>query len=141
MIDNNKLYKLFVYLEQNFQGWPLTFEEFKEKMNTKDDVEKFFNIYGSDDLGEFTAASFEEFYQSLLSDTPTPESSDETSDQISTIDGTIFPLKEGSKGPEVAQLQNFLNEKIPNNPLTIDGIFGTKTKEKLIQFQRQEGYV
>jgi hypothetical protein len=131
MIDNNKLRRLFDFMVKNFDGWPLDFNQFKQKMSNRDDIERFFSKYSIYDLGEFTAYDFDEFYQSLLSDSNEP----------SNIDRNNFPLKEGSRGPEVAQLQKFLNNKIVNNPLTIDGVFGPKTKEKLIQFQKQEGYV
>lgn len=52
-----------------------------------------------------------------------------------------FPLKQGSKGPNVVKLQKFLNDKIPSNPLTVNGIFDEKTKNKLIEYQKKEGIV
>lgn len=52
-----------------------------------------------------------------------------------------FPLKFGSQGPRVVRLQKFLNDKLPNNKLTVDGIFDEKTEKKLIEFQRKEGII
>lgn len=52
-----------------------------------------------------------------------------------------FPLKEGSKGPNVVKLQKFLNDKIPGNPLTVNGVFDEKTKNKLIEYQKKEGII
>ncbi len=49
-----------------------------------------------------------------------------------------FPLKLGSKGPNVVKLQKFLNDKIPGNPLTVNGVFDQKTADKLIEFQKKE---
>jgi len=52
-----------------------------------------------------------------------------------------FPLKFGSKGPNVVKLQKFLNDKIRTNPLTVNGIFDQKTADKLIEFQKKEGII
>jgi hypothetical protein len=52
-----------------------------------------------------------------------------------------FPLKFGSKGPNVVKLQKFLNNKISANPLTVNGIFDQKTQDKLIEFQKKEGII
>lgn len=52
-----------------------------------------------------------------------------------------FPLKEGKRGPNVVKLQKFLNDKIPSNPLTVNGIFDEKTKNKLIEYQKREGII
>jgi hypothetical protein len=52
-----------------------------------------------------------------------------------------FPLRLGSKGPKVAQLQRFLNDKISQSPLVIDGVFGQKTKDKLIKYQKDNRFV
>jgi hypothetical protein len=56
-----------------------------------------------------------------------------------TYDKTNFPLKKGSEGKEVIQLQNYLNKEIPANPLVIDGIFGDLTHNKLVQVQKNKG--
>jgi hypothetical protein len=56
-----------------------------------------------------------------------------------TYDKTNFPLKKGSEGKEVIQLQNYLNKEIPTNPLVIDGIFGNLTHNKLVQVQKNKG--
>lgn len=53
-----------------------------------------------------------------------------------TYDKSKFPLKLGSEGPEVAQLQNYLNKIIPFEPLVVNGIFDKKTQDKLIQLQK-----
>lgn len=55
------------------------------------------------------------------------------------FDRTKFPLKKGSEGKEVIQLQNYLNKEIPANPLVIDGIFGDLTHNKLVQVQKNKG--
>jgi hypothetical protein len=52
-----------------------------------------------------------------------------------------FPLKFGSKGPNVVKLQKFLNDKISGNPLTVNGVFDQKTQDKLIEFQKKEGII
>jgi hypothetical protein len=52
-----------------------------------------------------------------------------------------FPLKLRSKGPNVVKLQKFLNDKIPGNPLTVNGEFDQKTADKLIEFQKKEGII
>jgi hypothetical protein len=53
-----------------------------------------------------------------------------------TYDKSKFPLKLDSRGPEVAQLQNYLNKLIPFEPLVVNGIFNKKTQDKLIQLQK-----
>jgi len=47
----------------------------------------------------------------------------------------------GSSGPDVADLQNRLNNRPPTNfpPLRADGIFGPKTQQRLLEFQRNNG--
>jgi hypothetical protein len=52
-----------------------------------------------------------------------------------------FPLKFGSRGPNVVKLQKFLNDKIRTNPLNVNGIFDQKTYDKLIEFQKIEGII
>jgi hypothetical protein len=41
---------------------------------------------------------------------------------------SVFPLRQGSSGKEVAALQRFLNYTDSNNKLIVDGRFGTLTK-------------
>lgn len=53
-----------------------------------------------------------------------------------TYDKSKFPLKLESEGPEVVQLQNYLNKLIPLEPLVVNGIFDKKTQDKLIQLQK-----
>lgn len=55
------------------------------------------------------------------------------------FDRANFPLKKGSEGKEVIQLQNYLNKEIPADPLVIDGIFGDLTHNKLVQVQKNKG--
>lgn len=44
----------------------------------------------------------------------------------------IFPLKRGSKGEAVKNLQIYLNNEMPDlEPLAVDGIFGTLTEARL----------
>lgn len=62
---------------------------------------------------------------------PTPAPTEEP-----TYDKSKFPLKLESEGPEVAQLQNYLNKLIPLEPLVVNGIFDKKTQDKLIQLQK-----
>ena len=61
----------------------------------------------------------------------TPEQTEEP-----TYDKSKFPLGLGSEGPEVAQLQNYLNKLIPFEPLVVNGRFDKKTQDKLIQLQK-----
>lgn len=53
-----------------------------------------------------------------------------------TYDKSKFPLKVGSRGPEVVQLQNYLNRLIPFEPLVVNGLFDKKTQDKLTQLQK-----
>lgn len=53
-----------------------------------------------------------------------------------TYNKSKFPLGIGSEGPEVAQLQNYLNRLIPNEPLVVNGLFDVKTADKLKQLQK-----
>jgi hypothetical protein len=64
-------------------------------------------------------------------DTPIPTPNEEP-----TYDKSKFPLKLDSRGPEVVQLQNYLNKLIPFEPLVVNGIFDKKTQDKLIQLQK-----
>jgi len=49
-----------------------------------------------------------------------------------TSSASTFPLKQGSRGNEVKTVQSALN-KILENLLDVDGIFGPKTEEALYQ--------
>jgi hypothetical protein len=60
----------------------------------------------------------------------------ETTQTEPTYDKSKFPLKLNSQGPEVAQLQNYLNKIIPFEPLVVNGLFDKKTQDKLIQLQK-----
>lgn len=53
----------------------------------------------------------------------------------SDVDQSIFPLKIGSKGPEVTKLQTFLNQMVPQPPLKVTGVYDQKTKDKLDIFK------
>ena len=47
-----------------------------------------------------------------------------------------------SSGPDVRDLQEMLNLTVPLQPgLKIDGIFGLKTNERVMTFQRRAGLV
>jgi peptidoglycan hydrolase-like protein with peptidoglycan-binding domain len=47
-------------------------------------------------------------------------------------------LKMGMSGPNVRDLQEMLNLKIPSQPLLkIDGIFGPETSARVVMFQKQ----
>ena len=48
---------------------------------------------------------------------------------------SIFPLKTGSKGAEVAALQSYLNKRY-NAGLATDGIWGPKTQAALQKFEQ-----
>jgi len=48
----------------------------------------------------------------------------------------------GSSGPTVRNLQEMLNVAIPFPPMLIlDGIFGPKTNQRVVAFQKQAGLV
>ncbi len=49
-------------------------------------------------------------------------------------------LKVGSRGPEVATLQSILKE-LGYDPGMADGVFGSKTREAVIAFQRDNGLI
>lgn len=49
-------------------------------------------------------------------------------------------LKTGSKGPEVAKLQNLLNSNLKPIPLLdVDGDFGAATRDAVIRYQKTQG--
>ncbi len=51
-------------------------------------------------------------------------------------------LKVGSAGAPVRELQGVLNHVVPLSPNLIqDGIFGPKTRERVIAFQKKAGLV
>jgi peptidoglycan hydrolase-like protein with peptidoglycan-binding domain len=54
---------------------------------------------------------------------------------------SIFPLKKGKSGPEVVQLQNFLNDKVTDEKLVTDGIFGDLTYNKLVKYQKDNNLI
>ena len=49
------------------------------------------------------------------------------------LNNTVFPLKKGSTGSKVKEVQNYLNKNIrpPFNLLVVDGIFGQATEDAL----------
>lgn len=56
-----------------------------------------------------------------------------TSDKTETSEFSVFPLKVGSKGTAVEQLQRHLNTKLPIPLyLKVDGIFGENTEWALL---------
>lgn len=78
----------------------------------------------------------------VLSDTNT------TNQNTTTVVASGFPLKYGSKGTRVKQVQVWINKqaeamsiftKVPNAPLSIDGVWGSKT-EAAIKFINAYGW-
>ncbi|MDJ0772539.1 MAG: peptidoglycan-binding domain-containing protein [Mastigocoleus sp. MO_167.B18] len=57
-----------------------------------------------------------------------------------TTNTTSALLRKGSRGTEVTKLQNALT-KLNFNPGAIDGIFGSKTEEAVINFQKSQQLV
>jgi hypothetical protein len=100
----------------------------KKWTQSKDGVNQFTGKWNCDGDHHFLIFTDDESYSSR-------------SDNWATIDRDTFPLKYGSKGPNVVKLQKFLNSKLPNNPLTVNGIFDTQTENKLIEYQRKEGLI
>lgn len=100
----------------------------KKWVQSKDGVNQFTGKWNCDEDHHFVIFTDDESYSSR-------------SNNWANIDQDTFPLKFGSRGPNVVKLQKFLNSKLPNNPLTINGIFDTETENKLIQYQRQEGLI
>jgi hypothetical protein len=100
----------------------------KKWTQSKDGVNQFTGKWNCDGDHHFFIFTDDESYSSR-------------SDNWGTIDRDTFPLKFGSKGPNVVKLQKFLNSKLPNNPLTVNGIFDTQTENKLIEYQRKEGLI
>ena len=100
----------------------------KKWTQSKDGVNQFTGKWNCDGDHHFFIFTDDESYSSR-------------SDNWGTIDRDTFPLKYGSKGPNVVKLQKFLNSKLPNNPLTVNGIFDTQTENKLIEYQRKEGLI
>lgn len=47
-------------------------------------------------------------------------------------------IKEGSTGQDVNDLQQVLNMTVASPELVVDGVFGAKTKEAVIAFQKQQ---
>lgn len=70
-----------------------------------------------------------------------PEATTEPEQTTEPVADDSFPLKVGKEGPNVVKLQKFLNDKIPSNPLTVNGKFDEKTKNKLIEYQKKEGII
>jgi hypothetical protein len=100
----------------------------KKWTQSKDGVNQFTGKWNCDGDHHFFIFTGDESYSSR-------------SDNWGTIDRDTFPLKFGSKGPNVVKLQKFLNSKLPNNPLIVNGIFDTQTENKLIEYQRKEGLI
>jgi hypothetical protein len=71
----------------------------------------------------------------------TGDSDSDTSDTSDSEEASDFPLKFGSEGPKVVQLQHFLNEKGTGTKLVTDGIFGNKTKDKLVRYQKDNNLI
>lgn len=74
-------------------------------------------------------------------ETYSSQTGDSDSDTSDPEEASDFPLKFGSEGPKVVQLQHFLNEKGTGPNLVTDGIFGNKTKDKLVQYQKDNNLI
>jgi hypothetical protein len=117
VIDSSIGYRIVFYTNGRFAYFETDSdgkEEFNGKGNWKCKGEREY---------EFT-------FDSENSETPTEPEADDS-----------FPLKVGKEGPNVVKLQKFLNDKIPSNPLTVNGKFDEKTKNKLIEYQKKEGII
>jgi peptidoglycan hydrolase-like protein with peptidoglycan-binding domain len=99
-------------------------------VQSKDGVQEHTGTWKCDGDHHFTIRSKDESYSSRMNNW----------DKV-IISNDDFPLKFGSQGPRVVKLQKFLNDKLPNNKLTVDGIFDQETEDKLIEFQRKEGII
>jgi hypothetical protein len=117
VIDSSIGYRIVFYTNGRFAYFE-TDSDGKEEFNGKGDWKC---------KGE---REYEYTFDSETSETPTEPEADDS-----------FPLKEGSEGPNVVKLQKFLNDKIPSNPLTVNGKFDEKTKNKLIEYQKKEGII
>ena len=76
------------------------------------------------------------FRKSAASTTPgTTLPGGSTPNTNTTSASETFPLKQGSRGDKVRELQQFLNRRIlpPLVALDVDGIFGPKTEAALFQ--------
>lgn len=123
--ETDKIYHIF-YKDKK---WTQTKKGFSvSSFNVTPDVNQFTGKWNCDGDHHFLIFTDDESYSSR-------------SDNWGTIDRDTFPLKFGSKGPNVVKLQKFLNSKLPNNPLTVNGIFDTQTENKLIEYQRKEGLI
>jgi hypothetical protein len=102
-------------------------------VQSKDGTEQFVGRWNCDEDNHFLIVTDDESYSSRS----------DNWEEISKVGDSndSFPLKFGSKGPNVVKLQKFLNDKIRTNPLTVNGIFDQKTADKLIEFQKKEGII
>jgi hypothetical protein len=123
--ETDKIYHIF-YKDNK---WTQTKKGFSiSSFDVTPDVNQFTGKWNCDGDHHFLIFTDDESYSSR-------------SDNWETIDSDTFPLRYGSKGPNVVKLQKFLNSKLPNNPLTVNGIFDTQTENKLIEYQRKEGLI
>jgi hypothetical protein len=102
-------------------------------IQSKNGVEQFVGRWNCDEDNHFLIVTDDESYSSRSNNW----------EEISRVGDSNdnFPLKLKSEGPNVVKLQKFLNDKIPGNPLTVNGIFDQKTADKLIEFQKKEGII
>jgi len=100
---------------------------------SKNGVEQFVGRWNCDEENHFLIVTDDESYSSRSDNWEKITRVGDSNDS--------FPLKFGSKGPNVVKLQKFLNNKISANPLTVNGIFDQKTQDKLIEFQKKEGII
>lgn len=64
-------------------------------------------------------------------------SSSSASTSAASVGASVFPLKKGSTGPEVKQVQKYLNQKY-NAGLATDGIWGPKTDAAVTQYLQRD---
>lgn len=78
-----------------------------------------------------------EDYSNGFGETPEMEKLSHTQNAIIRTQGSDGLLRKGSEGNDVKKLQRLLNEAGAN--LNVDGIFGSGTKQAVINFQRSTG--
>jgi peptidoglycan hydrolase-like protein with peptidoglycan-binding domain len=62
---------------------------------------------------------------------------DTPSSEVPATNPSAFPLKKGSTGPEVIQVQKYLNQKYSAG-LAVDGIWGPKTNAAVTNFLQRD---
>jgi hypothetical protein len=131
-VDSNGNYAWFWVDEPN-KVIHIFYKKDNKWVQSKDGTEQFVGRWNCDEDNHFLIVTDDESYSSRS----------DNWEEISRVGDSndSFPLKFGSKGPNVVKLQKFLNDKIRTNPLTVNGIFDQKTADKLIEFQKKEGII